>query len=155
MSPRAAWRLEALGFTNVYDYLAGKADWRAAGLPGEGALADQPTAADLADASAPTCRLDEQLADVRARVRSSGWETCIVVNEERVVLGRFGQRALARRDHIPVEEAMAEGPSTVRPNLTLAPLLERLRERKLDTALVTTSDGRLIGMIRLKDAELG
>ena len=33
MSPRAAWRLESLGFRNVHDYPAGKSDWMAAGLP--------------------------------------------------------------------------------------------------------------------------
>ena len=36
MSLRAAWRLEAIGFGPVYDYVAGKADWLAAGLPFEG-----------------------------------------------------------------------------------------------------------------------
>ena len=30
MSPRAACRLEALGFTRVYDYVDGIADWKAA-----------------------------------------------------------------------------------------------------------------------------
>ena len=33
MSPRAAWRLEGLGFERVYDYVPGKADWFASGLP--------------------------------------------------------------------------------------------------------------------------
>jgi hypothetical protein len=36
MSPRAAARLEALGFTQVYDYVAGNADWGSFGLPLEG-----------------------------------------------------------------------------------------------------------------------
>ena len=27
MSPRAAWRLDSLGFQQVYDYVAGEADW--------------------------------------------------------------------------------------------------------------------------------
>src|SRR5258707_15598739 len=36
MSPRAAWRLEAAGFSPVYDYAAGKTDWLAADLPFEG-----------------------------------------------------------------------------------------------------------------------
>ena len=36
MSPRAAWRLESIGFTRVYDYVAGKADWGSFGLPLEG-----------------------------------------------------------------------------------------------------------------------
>jgi hypothetical protein len=39
MSPRAACRLELLGFTQVYDNVAGKADWLAHGLPTE---VDQP-----------------------------------------------------------------------------------------------------------------
>ena len=36
MSPRAAWRLEAAGFSPVYDYAAGKTDWLAADLPFDG-----------------------------------------------------------------------------------------------------------------------
>ena len=36
MSPRAACRLEAIGFEEVYDYTAGIADWKAAGLDLEG-----------------------------------------------------------------------------------------------------------------------
>ena len=38
MSPRAACRLESLGFGEVYDYVAGKLDWMAAGLPTEGPM---------------------------------------------------------------------------------------------------------------------
>lgn len=34
-SPKAAKRLEDLGYSNVLDYEAGKEDWRAAGLPVE------------------------------------------------------------------------------------------------------------------------
>ena len=36
MSPRAAARLETLGYGPLYDYVDGKADWGAAGLPLEG-----------------------------------------------------------------------------------------------------------------------
>ncbi|MDF0601145.1 rhodanese-like domain-containing protein [Psychromarinibacter sp. C21-152] len=34
-SPRAAARLDELGYTDVLDYAAGKDDWRAAGFPVE------------------------------------------------------------------------------------------------------------------------
>lgn len=34
-SPRAAEKMEKLGFTKVFDYEAGKDDWRDAGLPVE------------------------------------------------------------------------------------------------------------------------
>ncbi|MFF5019711.1 rhodanese-like domain-containing protein [Streptomyces sp. NPDC001165] len=40
MSPRAAAQLEQLGFRQVYDYVPGKADWLAAGLPTEGPAAE-------------------------------------------------------------------------------------------------------------------
>lgn len=36
MSPRAAARLEGIGFEQVYDYTAGKVDWGSFGLPLEG-----------------------------------------------------------------------------------------------------------------------
>ena len=42
MSARAAPRLATLGFTDVYRYQAGKADWFAAGLLREGAVECSP-----------------------------------------------------------------------------------------------------------------
>src|SRR5438105_1352186 len=119
MSPRAAWRLETLGFKQVYDYMAGKAGWGAAGLPREGRAASELSAGDAADQQVPTCALDEDLVAVRERVRGSGWDTCIVVNEQRIVLGWLGRKALDGDGAGPVEEAMSAGPSTVRPNVPL------------------------------------
>jgi hypothetical protein len=40
MSPRAGSRLVSLGFTSVHDYVPGKVDWLAHGLPCEGSMAD-------------------------------------------------------------------------------------------------------------------
>lgn len=150
MSPRAAWRLEALGFRNVYDYVAGKADWGAAGFPREGTAADEESAAKAAVLDVPTCRLDDQLDAVRDRVRASGWNTCVVVNEERVVLGLLGRRALVHGDtaETTVEDAMTEGPSTTRPNTPARAVRDRLKRQGLTQALVTTSDGRLVGIVR-------
>ena len=148
MSPRAAWRLETLGFDQVYDYAAGKADWGAAGLPGQGTVASGPSASDAADPDVPTCLLQDDLPSVRARVHASGWDQCIVVNEQRIVLGRLGRKALAADDLRCAEEAMSAGPSTVRPNVPLAELEQRLGRHGLRSALVTTNEGRLIGAVR-------
>jgi predicted transcriptional regulator len=147
MSPRAAWRLASLGFEHIFDYLAGKADWSAAGLPLEGAEAGKATPGSAADATVPTCALGDDLQAVRERVRASQWRQCIVVNDKRIVLGRLGRRALEHDDEQTVEEAMTEGPSTVRPDEPLAKLLARLERQELETALVTTSDGRLVGVV--------
>ena len=153
MSPRAAWRLEALGFSPVLDYAAGKVDWGAAGLRYEGSLAGRPTAGDAADVDVPTCSTAEDLATVRERVRASDFETCIVVNDQRIVLGRLGRRALGTGAVLSVEGAMTEGPSTVRPSLLLADLVTQMVDGGRTTALVTTLDGRLVGLVRREAAK--
>jgi CBS domain-containing protein len=86
--------------------------------------------------------------EVIARVRASGWDQCIVVNGQGIVLGRLGRKALAADDRRSVEEAMSAGPSTIRPNVRLAELQSRLERQGLRSALVTTNEGRLIGVVR-------
>ena len=153
MSPRAAWRLEALGFGRVFDYVAGKVDWGAAGLPYEGSLAKRPSAGDAADPDVPTCSLDDDLVEVRERVRASDVKTCIVLNPERIVLGRLGRSAIRSDEPTTVEAAMTEGPSTVRPSLPLRDLIGRMVRGSQSTALVTTSEGRLVGLVKREDGE--
>ncbi|HZD11627.1 MAG TPA: hypothetical protein VE553_09825, partial [Candidatus Binatia bacterium] len=115
MSPRAAARLDSLGFTQVYDYVAGKMDWAAMGWPTEGKAADRPRAGDIARKGVPTCRLDERVGDVHARTEAAGWNVCLVVSEGGVLLGRLRQRALKQDHGALVEQVMEEGPTTIRP----------------------------------------
>jgi Mg/Co/Ni transporter MgtE len=142
-----------MGFEEVYDYEHGKRDWGSSGLPREGALASEPSAGDLARRDVPTCLLTDDLDEVRRRVRESGWDTCMVVNEQRVVLGRLGRRALAAEDERTVEEAMTEGPSTVRPSIGIGDLVRRMSDSDLRSFPVTTSDGRLVGLVLRREAE--
>ena len=142
-----------MGFRRVYDYVAGKKDWGSYGLPHAGTNVPARTAGDVARRDVPTCSLGDRLADVRERVRGAGWDTCIVINERRVVLGRLGRKALASETDASVEESMTPGPSTVRPSIGADALLERIRERKLTSLLVTTPDGRLVGLVRRGDLE--
>jgi Mg/Co/Ni transporter MgtE len=142
-----------MGFRRVYDYVAGKKAWGSYGLPHEGTTVPAQQAGDVARRDVPTCTLADSLADVRARVRAAGWDTCIVVNEQRVVLGRLGRKALAADTDEFVEEAMTPGPSTVRPSIGADALLERIRARGLTSSVVTTPDGRLVGLARREDLE--
>jgi len=151
MSPRAAWRLESIGFEQVYDYVAGKADWGSFGLPLEGTKGAR--AGEHVRADVPTCRLEERLQEVRRQVTAACWDTCIVVNASGVVLGRLGRKALASEEDVAVEAAMTAGPSTVRPSITLAEIVERMQSQNLTSALVTRSDGSLVGVLRRTDAE--
>jgi Mg/Co/Ni transporter MgtE len=69
----------------------------------------------------------------------SGWDTCFVVDERRVVLGRLGRRAIRGREDVTAEEAMALGPSTIRPSARLRDMVERMERQKLRNLPVTTS----------------
>jgi CBS domain-containing protein len=153
VGPRAAWRLETLGFSPVYDYTAGEADWFAAGLPIKGKLASVPRAQDVARRDVPTCGLSDQLGAVRERVRAAGWDQCIVVNEERVVMGRLRQKELGADDTSRVETVMESGPTTVRPDTVLEPITKRMAERNVESIVVSTSDGHLVGVLFRSDAE--
>ena len=153
MSPRAASRLESIGFEQVYDYVAGKADWGSAGLPLEGVEGSETRAGAHVRTDVPTCSPDDRLRDVCEHLDESGWDTCFVVDERRVVLGRLGRRAIRGREDITAEQAMALGPSTIRPSARLADVVERMRRQKLTNLPVTTSDGRLVGLLLREDAE--
>ena len=153
MSPRAASRLESIGFEQVYDYVAGKADWGSAGLPLEGAEGNETRAGAHVSTDVPTCGLRHRLREVCERLDESGWDTCFVVDERRVVLGRLGRRAIRGREDVTAEEAMALGPSTIRPSARLRDTVERMESQKLTNLPVTTSDGRLAGLLLREDAD--
>jgi hypothetical protein len=89
MSPRAACRLATLGFAEVYDYVPGKADWLARGLPVEGETAQLPTAGRLARDDVVTCRLADRVAEVRDTVERSPYGFALVVSDGGVLLGRL------------------------------------------------------------------
>jgi len=90
---------------------------------------------------------------VRQRVHGAGWETCFVIDDERVVLGRLGRAALSREDDVPVEQVMSEGPSTIRPSGRLDVLAERMRVQRLSNLPVTTLEGKLVGLLFRRDAD--
>ena len=152
MSPRAAWRLESFGFGEVYDYADGKSDWLAAGLPTEGTNAQRPRAGDVARKDVPTARLDERLGDVRERAAKSGFSAVVVVNEERVVLGLLRSKELEKDPDQRVEQAMRPGPSTFRPYVAIKEMADYMGEHMLESSPITTSDGRLIGLLLATDA---
>jgi Mg/Co/Ni transporter MgtE len=148
MSPRAASRLESLGFAKVYDYAAGKLHWWASGLPVEGTEAEPPTIAALAHADVPTCGPEEVLASVAERVRATGWRNCVVLDEQRVVIGELDARHLDDGSSEKVSDAMQEGPRTFRPNVSIEEMKGWFSTRKrIDTVLVTTPEGVLLGLL--------
>ena len=110
MSSRAAWRLESLGFPQVYRYAAGKLDWFAYSLPMEGEFAAIPKAGDIVRRDVPACRLGDELGEVYERCQAVGWKVCLVVSESNVVLGRLRRGAWDADPDTPVENVMEMGP---------------------------------------------
>lgn len=156
MSPRAACRLEALGFDPklVFDYVEGKADWLANGLPREGQNASVLYAGESVDPDPPTCALDTPVADIRAMLDGSRYGFCLVVTARRIVLGRVRGSTLAgAHAEATAETVMEGGPSTVRFNTRADELVQRLAKRDLKTAVVTTPNGCLVGVFHRADAE--
>ena len=141
MSPRAAWRLERLGFDAVYDYAAGKVDWMGAGLATVRADRSERRALDVADADPATCSPDTPLADLPDA------EPVIVVGDGGIVLGRVRNSHTDDRGRT-AEEVMKPGPATVRAHEPLDPLLERMQRRGVTEIIVSTPQGRLLGVVR-------
>ena len=142
MSPRAAWRLERLGYT-VSDYTAGKADWLAAGLRTVRAEPAPPRAIDAIERNVATCSPDVPITELDERVSFH-----VVVNEQRIVLGRLRMADLesAARE-ATAEQVMEPGPATIRADADLEPTRERLRRRRAPDILVTTPEGELLGVL--------
>lgn len=151
MSPRAACRLEALGFTEVYDYVAGKADWLARALPTEGAAPPPARVAELLRHDVVTADVDDVVADIVARVDASAYGFALVTAPGGVLLGRLRRAALQGNPTATAEQVMEPGPSTIRPDTDPAALARRLRDRGLTTTVVTDPDGVLLGIVKLNN----
>ena len=149
MSPRAAWRLEAAGFSPVYDYVAGKADWLASDLPFEGTakLAGMFTRRGVAAVGERTPAREALLL-----LKAQGFGPVLVLNQAGVAMGA------AYRDELETTAADAEvgtvmrfGVSTVRPSEDAAALARRMGQAGVKQTVVTRSDGTLVGLFLAGD----
>jgi CBS domain-containing protein len=126
----------------------GKVDWLARSLPVEGELADARTAGKLAKKNVVTATLDDRIQDVRPRVADSPYGFGLVVHDGDLVLGRLRMSAMKDApDDARAEQIMTPGPSTVRADTEADELAKKLDAKDLKTALVTTPEGRLIGVV--------
>jgi rhodanese-related sulfurtransferase/CBS domain-containing protein len=150
LSARAAHRLAELGFDRVHDYVGSKVAWVGAGLPVEGAAHTGTWAGALAHDVA-TCPPHATVGDVRADLDDAG--LCVVVDDEQIVLGVVGAEPAGLPDDTPVEDVLQPGPSTVRPSITARELAESMDRGGEQHVLVTTYDGRLLGIVERSDLD--
>jgi predicted transcriptional regulator len=95
--------------------------------------------------------LEEPIRAVRERTAAAGWDACVVVNDERVVLGLLRAEELRQGHEEPVERVMRPGPSTFRPHVSVDDIAKFLVAHDLPNSPITTSDGRLVGLLRRED----
>ena len=142
-----------MGFTEIYDFPTGIQDWMGAGNATEGSNAERPRLVDVVRRDVPTCLLGELVGDVRDRVGAAGWNACVVTSDDGVVLGLLRAEELASDPDLSVERVMRPGPSTFRPFVSVEEMRTTMAERDLENSPVTTSDGRLVGLVRREDLD--
>lgn len=163
MSARAAAQLELKGFTEVYQYARGKADWIVRGLPSEPAapMAERLRALPyFVHNLAPAVRrrwiglsrrrgAAQSMADDLPRLRpgdplpgsftAAAAPFAVVLDGAGVLLGAIEQI----RSELAAQEAMNPAPQTIRPDMTNA--LAKTLLRHAPYLFVTQADGRYLG----------
>jgi CBS domain-containing protein len=129
-------------------------DWLAHNRPVEGERAEPPTAGRLARDDVVRVAPDDRGGEVVSAIEASPYSFALVSSADGMLLGRV--RASELKDAAggqAVGEIMELDPSTVRPHRGAGELAEQLAEQDLRWAIVTTPEGRLIGVAWREDLE--
>jgi Mg/Co/Ni transporter MgtE len=130
-------------------------DWLAHNLPVERQDEDPVTAGRLLRGDVVTCGLADPVGEAGTRIAESPYGFALVTSSSGVLLGRLRASALDVSAQTRAEEVMEAGPSTVRPSISAHKLAQRLRQKGFKTAVVTTPEGQLLGVVRCADLERG
>ena len=95
-----------------------------------------------------TCALRERLEDVKSR-RRPNQDLCVVINDRNIVLGVIQGETWDANPLSRVADVMQPGPRTIRPDLDPKDAQKLLRNHDGPSAIVTTSDGELLGIVRI------
>jgi CBS domain-containing protein len=139
-----------LGFSDVYDFVAGKAAWAGAGLPLEGSRSSR-RAGHLARRDAPVCAVDDTLGDVPSS--AAEWGLCVVQDPGGCLLGVVPAGKLALGPDTAVADVMEKAPPTLRPSTTLDDLRIRFARSGASHFVVTTLSGHVVGVVRRGDVD--
>ncbi|MBA3653162.1 MAG: CBS domain-containing protein [Actinobacteria bacterium] len=149
MSPRAACRLTQLGFTDVYDYVEGKAAWMASGLPVVGTVRDDERVASLAR-PAGTCTIGATVGELDGEPPGNVW---VVVDDAGVVHGEVRSAVARLAPTTAIADVVQPGVVTARPSMRVSELAEKFDEGFMSHVVVTRLDGTLIGIIEREDVQ--
>ncbi len=133
--------------------MPGKVDWLAHNLAVEGERADAPTVGRVMRDDAVRCAPTDRVADVCEAITRSRYPFALVTGEDGTVLGRAPASALDRRSEQSVWAVAEPGPKTFRPHHSTENVARTLAEKDLRWAIVTTPEGRLLGVASREDLE--
>ena len=137
----------------MYDYEPGKVDWLAHGLKVEGEEPDPPTAGGAMRDDVVRCGPTDRAAAVRGSIEYSPYPFALVTTAGGVVLGRVRASMLDPSSEVPVWDIAEPGPKTFRPHASAERVARQLAEKDLRWAIVTTPEGRLLGVASRQDLE--
>lgn len=122
-------------------------------LPVEGEKPNPPTAGRVARDDAVRCSPETRAPDVREAIERSPYPFALVTGGGGLLIGRLAASALEGRGDATAGEIMELDPSTVRPHRAAGELAEHLADKDLQWAIVTTPEGRLLGVASRDDLE--
>jgi CBS domain-containing protein len=133
--------------------MPGKVDWLAHSLPVEGDRPDFPTAGRMMRDDAVLCRPTDRIADVRDSIERSPYPFALVTSDDDTLLGRAPTHALDPASDRPVWDVAEPGPKTFRPHISAEKVAAELADKGLRSAIVTTPEGRVLGVASREDLE--
>ena len=133
--------------------MPGKVDWLANNLPVEGDRPYAPIAGRAMRDDAVRCRPTDRIADVLESIQGSPYPFALVTSNDGTLLGRAPASALDPASQRPVWDVAQPGPKTFRPHVEAEKVVEVLAEKGYRWAIVTTPEGRLLGVASRKDLE--
>ena len=105
------------------------------------------------DQTSPPARPTNSSGVVRSRTFDAGWDDCIVLDCDGIVAGRLRGGAWKADDQQDVESVMEPGPTTVRLDGVLQPLVKRMAKRGTKLVVVASPQGEFHGVLLREDAE--
>ena len=131
--------------------MPGKVDWLANNLEVEGERADAPTVGRVMRHDVVRCAPIDPAAAVLESIQGSPFPFAVVTNDDGTVLGRVPASALRPPSEKPVWDVAEPGPKTFRPHHSIENVTRHLAEKDLRWAVVTTPEGRLLGVASRED----
>ena len=133
--------------------MPGKVDWLANNLPVEGDRPYAPIAGRAIRDDAVRCRPTDRIADVLESIQGSPYPFALVTSGDGTLLGRAPASALDPTSERPVWDVAQPGPKTFRPHVEAEKVVEVLAEKGYRWAIVTTPEGRLLGVASREELE--